>query len=229
MVFAAWFYPGGTWEEPARVGHAFWGNFWCDLLRAQGLNGRPNPVASELATVGMVAFSITLLGHWTVLAQRLGPQRMRRWVFGLGWFGSLGVVVLALTPSDRFPALHAAAVVSAGSSLIVALVLGGLGVWRRAADRRWAVALAFGAIALALLNLVQYARQVYGGAAYAVWLPGIQKAATLCFLAWVFSIGWERRRSALPVGAAPPHVTSGGESKSVPGAAGQHSTSRLPD
>lgn len=203
MGLAAWLYPGGTWADPSRLGHAFWGNFWCDLLRGQALNGRPNRLASELATLAMVSFSVTLVAHWAVVAQRLAPAPTGRWVVGLGWLGSLGVTLVALTPSDRFPALHALAVLGAGPSLMGALVLGSLGVWRGEATLRWAAALAFGAVALALLNLVQYARQVYGGAPYAVWLPGIQKAATLCFVAWVLAIGWKR------VAAAPAPMAHG--------------------
>src|SRR5262245_61394697 len=38
---AAWQYPGGTWEEPTRVGHSFLFNYYCDLMRPVALNGQP--------------------------------------------------------------------------------------------------------------------------------------------------------------------------------------------
>jgi len=188
MAAAGAFYPGGTWAEQARVGHAFWENFWCDLLRERALNGHPNPVASELALLGMVAFGATTLLHWLVLARRLAAS-WARWVLATGILSSLAVVLLALTPSDRFSALHAAAVVGAGPAFFAAAIAGALGQWRDP-ERRRVASWALVGVGLTVVNVVQYARQVYGGADYAVWLPAIQKGATLCFVAWILGSSW---------------------------------------
>lgn len=196
MGGAVWLYPGGTWLERGSTGHAFWGNFWCDLLRAQALNGAPNPWASQLALAAMVTFAAALLAFWVVVGRLLEPRRWARWVVVLGWLSGAAVVVVGLAPSDRFPTLHPAAVAAAGSAFAAAVVGASIGLWQRGRGLRRATWLVFLLLPLTAINLVQYAGQVYSDAGYAPWLPGAQKLATLCVALWVGTVSALALRSA---------------------------------
>lgn len=189
---AAWAYPGGTWAEPDRTGHAFLENFWCDLLRAEALNGRPNPVASELMLLALLIFAGTLVVYFHHLAAVLAPDPTSRWVRVCGWPAAVGVGLVALTPSDRFPALHAAAVIAAGPVLLAAVLVALLGLRRRGHGPPGGAWLAIGGLLLALVNLVQYVRQVQWGVEYAPWLPGVQKLSSLSFLSWMALVSGAR-------------------------------------
>ncbi len=192
-VAAAWTYPGGTWAEPDRLGHAFLENFWCDLLRAEALNGRPNAVASALMLLALMIFAGTLVVYFHHIAKVLTPDPTSRWVRACGWPAAVGVALVALTPSDRFPVLHAAAVIAAGPALLAAVLVASFGLRRRAHGPAWGTWLAVGGLLLALLNLVQYVRQVQWGVEYARWLPGVQKLASLCFLLWMAVVSGAKR------------------------------------
>lgn len=196
MGGAMWLYPGGTWLDPEAAGHAFWGNFWCDLLRSHALNGVPNPWASQLAFAAMVTFAGALLAFWVVVKGLLASRCWARWVVGLGWLSGAAVVVVGLTPSDRFPQLHSAAIVVAGSMFVLAMVGASVGFWQRGKELRHATWLALLVLPLTVLNLVQYASQVYSEAHYAPWLPGAQKLATLCVALWVGTVSALALRSA---------------------------------
>lgn len=198
MGGAIWLYPGGTWAETSNVGHTFWGNFWCDLLRAQALNGAPNPWASQLALAAMVTFAVALMAFWVVVGRLLAPRRWAAFIVLLGWLGSAGVVVVGLTPTDRFPTVHSVAVVAAGSAFVAAVLGAIVGLWRRGGGLRRATLLAALGIPFAVLNLTQYAQQVYAAASYASWLPGMQKVATLCLALWMGAV------SALALQEQPP-------------------------
>ena len=50
MAAAVQSYGGGSWLHPHTTGHAFFENFWCDLLREPAHNGRPNTRSVTLAT-----------------------------------------------------------------------------------------------------------------------------------------------------------------------------------
>lgn len=192
---AMWLYPGGTWMDPERVGHAFWGNFWCDLLRAEALSGAPNPIASELTRLAMIVAALTLGVHWILVARQSAVSASRRWGLGLGWASSVGITCVALLPSDRFPTGHPVAVLVMGPCFAGAVVLGALGFWRRDRQLRRAgqrhqafglgALLAALALAFGLVNLVQYAAQALLRAEPAHSLPLVQKVATLCLVAWV--------------------------------------------
>lgn len=118
---AAAAYPGGNYFDRSYPRHHFWHNFLCDLLHRKGLGGGNNDLGSRLATLGMLALVVCMAMYWT-----LGPWLMpsRVWLGRLctlaGLLSSLGLIAVALTPSDRLPRLHTAAIVLATAPGLVA-------------------------------------------------------------------------------------------------------------
>jgi len=62
-VVAAALYPGGTRDEPGRVGFSLVHNYWCDLLDQTTYAGVPNP-ARPIALAAMVVLCAGLAALW---------------------------------------------------------------------------------------------------------------------------------------------------------------------
>lgn len=188
MVAASLAYPGGSWANPHADGPAFCSTFWCDLLRDPALSGRPNATSAALATAAMGVFSASLIAFWWATARALEPQRLATWIRASGSSGAIGLLLVTLLPSDRFGALHGVAVVLAGPCGITAAALVLVALLRSPGRSRLVMTLGALLLLSALLNLVQYARQAFAGAADAVWLPATQKIATLVLLSWMLAV-----------------------------------------
>ena len=136
-------YPGGTWLEPARAGHAFWANFLCDLLHTRALSGADNGSGALFARIAMLAEAGALVLMWWS-APLLFPGRsvLGKVIRVLGVLSALGTTAVVLLPSDRFGALHGvmvllasvpgfgAAVLTVGALLRFRNAPSGRRVWR---------------------------------------------------------------------------------------------------
>jgi hypothetical protein len=206
MSTAAHFYPGGTWFDRSHDGHDFWYNFWCDLLRKSGLNGRPNLVAPKFATAGMLSLSTAAAMFW-LLVPRLFPDRERFavWIRALGLASSIGAGAIVLAPSDRLQFLHGVLVTVTGPAGIGAGLLSIIGCWAARDCPRSVPIAGTLVISVALANLVQYARQFWFDAADSPLLPALQKAATLAFIVWMglVTLVVTRRARRAAAGASP--------------------------
>ena len=198
-------YPGGTHWNADSVGYDFWANFWCDALRNPALNGVSNVRGARMASIAMWVLSAGLIPFWGLCANLAIPREVAATSFARGaiqWLGvlaMLGMMAITLLPSNLYPQVHGIAVTGAGPlGLLAALlaVIHGLSSPRlpRSTSLLGAVA-----IAGALTNLVQYGREFWLRAPSSPYLPGIQKLATLAFLAWVVAVaacaysGWSRK------------------------------------
>ena len=186
MVGAMASYAGGSWLHPEAPAHLFWENFWCDLLREPAHNGLPNSRAVTLATLGFVAIALALAAFWLEVSRLLLPGRAR-FVRVAGVISAAATVVVALVPSDRFPAIHPPAVLTAG----------GLGFACGAVCSAWAIAhfrrapvFALSSLVLvtaAALNLALYIHVAYFKATDTIVLPISQKMASLALVLWLVS------------------------------------------
>jgi hypothetical protein len=187
-------YPGGTQFDRTARGFSFWSNFWCDALRNPSLNGALNARGARCATLALWALGLGLLPYWRLLAAvAVGPPtplalRFRRLIRGLGKLGTLGMMGVALVPSDRFPLLHAVFVSVAAPSGILAAALATWAGWTLERVPRAASLLGGAALFFAIASLLEYERELWWVTHAAPLLPVIQKVATLSFIGWVIAV-----------------------------------------
>jgi hypothetical protein len=184
LTLAMRVYAGGSWLHPQAPAHLFFENFWCDLLRDPSLNGRPNALSVQLTMVGFVAVALALGSFWLELAERFADWR-RAFLRWAGALSALGTVLVALVPSDRFPHVHAPAVLLAGG---LGFVCGSICAAWALGQRQRAPAFALISLALVLatgVNLVLYVRDAYFDAPETIALPAAQKVATLALVVWL--------------------------------------------
>jgi hypothetical protein len=182
-VGAAVAYPGGTWEQPARVGHSFLFNYYCDLMRPVALNGQPNPVGSVLAELGQLTFALAL-GPFFQLAPRAFERRrgLSKAVRGLGAVACVAGIGVVLLPSWRFgQGVHGVMLLSCGLPAIAALICVMIGTWSIARLRTLALALA----AFLVLTVAIFVRQLLAGTETTLGLAPLQCVDFALALAWM--------------------------------------------
>jgi hypothetical protein len=177
-------YPGGTWCDPAAVGHRFWQNFLCDLLHVRSLSGAANPGAG-LARLAMLALIAGFLPFWLVLPA-LFPLRRRTalWLRRIGAISVCAMALVPLTPSDRFGSVHGLVVMSAGAPGFAAAALA---VWAELAtpSRRWLGALGAAMLGFSFADMAIYAHHYFGRVDCSPVLPLVQRIALVLVLAWM--------------------------------------------
>jgi hypothetical protein len=202
MAVAASLYPGGTWCDPRAPGYDVWRSFFCDVLHIRGLNGLPNPGAA-FARAALLLIAAAFVPFWFALpfALKLGARRAAA-VRAFGAASTSGCLIVALAPSDRFPQLHQAAVLSAASAGIAAalLALGGVKAASRAA--RALTSLAWAALITAAIDAGLYAAQLSDPAPCALLLPALQKLAAGLIVAWMLVTAWVVRHPARSAAAS---------------------------
>jgi hypothetical protein len=161
-------YAGGSWWHPHASEHLFFENFWCDLLRESAHNGRPN----------------RRYGFWLEIA-RLLPRGRQRFVAIAGPLSACATALVALVPSDRYPALHAPAVLTAGGLGFACGCVTAAWSLAHRHERRAFAALSMLLIAAATVNLVLYVNVTYLQGRDSLVLPAAQKVATLALLGWM--------------------------------------------
>ncbi|MCA9599239.1 MAG: hypothetical protein KC776_38290 [Myxococcales bacterium] len=175
-------YPGGTWFDPRATGHDFWRNYLCDLLHSHGLDGRPNPGAT-LALIGMIAGILSLALAFFSLPE-VSARTAARWTRRIGAPAALGILIVPLLPSDRFPFVHGVAVVATGVP-----AFGGMVLALRALSARRVL---FGIGLLLLLSsgadFVLYVWDQFLGGEIVVLSPALQRVATLVLIAFTTAI-----------------------------------------
>jgi hypothetical protein len=186
MIGAMLTYAGGSWQHPQASGHLFFENYWCDLLREPAHNGRANARSVALGTVGFVALAGALATFWLESA-RLLPQRLARFVRVAGPLSALATAVVALVPSDRFPALHAPAVLSAGGLGFICGCLYASWALQHYREQRALALCSLLLLATATLNIALYVNVAYLRGGDSLVLPVAQKVATLALVGWVLA------------------------------------------
>jgi hypothetical protein len=179
-ALAALVYPGGTKNDPRRVGFSLVDNYWCDLLDGTTYGGRPNP-SRPIAMVAMVVLSAGLSVLWWTLPALLpdAPRRGRV-------VRATGLASAALTPFVG-TSLHNLAIDGAGPLGIVAF-----GATMSAMGPDGGRASTFLARSTLVLSVGTFLVWKSGVGLFA--LPLIQKAAFVMFLCWVV---FTSRRMAL--------------------------------
>jgi hypothetical protein len=170
-ALSARLYPGGTKDDPSRVGFSPADNYWCDLLDATTYGGRPNPSRPiALAATIVLCAGLSVL-WWTVPALFQDARRRGRLV------RYAGLASAAVTPLVGTP-LHDWAIDAAGLLGVVAFGAT-LSAMRNQGGRASSVLAAL-TLLLAVANFI-----VWQTGAGLLVLPLIQKVAFASFLLWV--------------------------------------------
>lgn len=195
-VGAAAAYPGGTWEEPTRVGHSFLFNYYCDLMRPTALNGTPNPLGSALAELGQLVFALAL-GPFFQLAPRVFEERRRlaRAVRVLGAIACVAGIGVVLMPSWRFgQTVHGIMLLTCGLPAVAALVCVMLGTWRVPALR----GVAFALVVSMVFTIAIFVRQMALGTETTFGLAPLQRVDFALALVWMSLTARSAARTGTP-------------------------------
>ena len=189
FALAARAYPGGTWFNPATVGHRFWQNFLCDLEWETALNGLPNPGAALMRAAMLVLVAVALPLWWVLPV--LFPRHvvLGRLVRGLGTFSVAAMIAVALVPSELSRRLHQISVVCAGVPALLAAILSTVALAKEERPPRIITVLGLATLALTVADLYLYVRQIVVPWTSSVAIPALQKVALIFALAWVTCIG----------------------------------------
>lgn len=95
-VVAVALYPGGTRDEPGRVGFSIARNCWCDLLDQTTYAGAPNP-ARPVALAAMLVLCAGLAGLWWGLPVLFLDAPRRRVVVRAAAIGSFAAIPCVAT------------------------------------------------------------------------------------------------------------------------------------
>ncbi len=179
-------YPGGTWCHRESVGHAFWGNFLCDLVWGTSLGGRPNPTGSRLGELAMVVLALGI-GLFFLVLPVLFPRKPRagRLVRVLGVTSVAFLIAVALMPSERFGDLHGLVVFLAAFPALVASIAAVVALAVSEQRPRVSAFLGAAVILAAVVDLAMYAYHFAHRSDCAPLLPAIQKVALAFLLAWM--------------------------------------------
>lgn len=119
-------YPGGTFLRPATRGYSFFQNSLSDLGSTVAWSGQANPgslfhlAASAILVLAGCAFFVTLV---RVYSSSLITRRLARAAGAVVLVAGAALVGAALTPQDRYPALHGQFTLLAVGSFPVATAL----------------------------------------------------------------------------------------------------------
>jgi hypothetical protein len=210
-------YPGGTWFDATTRGASFWQNFLCDLEARVALDGRPNPIGSRLAQAAMLVLTLGLAPFWVAIAQLVTesaetttkPPQPEAWsaqdadhaaeapriataIRWLGLVAVVGIVAVALLPSDRFGPVHGVAVLTAGGPGLTTAVLATVALLGASPTLRREGMLGVGTLVFAMSDFVLYAGQYFRLIASTVALPAVQKVALMFLVAWMLAVALRR-------------------------------------
>jgi hypothetical protein len=186
FAVAADAYPGGTHFDHARVGHDFWRNTLCDVARTVALDGQPNPVGYALARAAMTTLALGLGVLFVAL-----PSLFDATPGGARLIRVLGVttvpcaIAVVLLPTDRFSALHALAIVLAGTLGLATAVLVMAGMLADPRAPRPVVVAGALALGIASADFVLYVGELTSGGPAQVSVAVLERLATVAVLAWM--------------------------------------------
>lgn len=180
FIFSSTLYPGGSQADINSVGFDWMNNYWCNLMRVNGINGAINP-ARPFALSAL----IMLCGSIAVFAYQFAEfsNQSEPWKKIIKWGGILSMSFATLLPTEYH------------DSIIIITSLFGLpvviGIIKEIYGSNLSVYKASGVICLILIalnNVMYYTNQ------FIEWLPLIQKITFMLVLIWILGLNNEIRK-----------------------------------
>lgn len=213
VVGAMSLYPGGTFWDRSAEGHSFWQNFLCDLIQSPALGGAANVLGAKLATVGMLVLVAGMVAFVGIVPALLSEtQQLTRQVRTIVTGACVTIACVPLLPSDRFGALHAAAIFAAGIPVSIALTVLVVALARQMGLSRWLRVLSISLCVVVNVSLVLYAAEVFFDSAPLRIVPTLSRLANVGLIAWLVGLSHVARARALSAQGASHGLLSAYES-----------------
>lgn len=179
-------YPGGTSWNRASVGHDFWLNFLCDLLRPTALGGAPNPCGSAIAKAATLVLGGGLLAFfWVVPMHFARMRRLGRAVRTLGTVSVAGVPGVVFVSGDRYGILHGVSVVVAATPGLVAALLAVVGLVLAERGTKRAAMIGVVTLAVSAIDFALYVPQIASGAPGPIAVAVLERVSLGMVLVWM--------------------------------------------
>ncbi|PKN91458.1 MAG: hypothetical protein CVU44_19055 [Chloroflexi bacterium HGW-Chloroflexi-6] len=109
-VLAMFFYPGGTFSDPATIGYSFFENFFSDLGMTVSHAGQPNPIANSLFTLALTLVGIGLMLFFAAFPQffwrHAGAKKLSLIGSAIGIAAGVCFIGVAFTPHNLYLDAH---------------------------------------------------------------------------------------------------------------------------
>ncbi len=187
---AAWYYPGGSWNDPGQVGFSWRHNYLCDLLDTRAVNGMMN-AGRYWARMSLGFLCLGMMVLWYRLPLLVGGRTWFRFLLRYSGLAALGTMAFLRAGT------HDLTVRIGGVLGLLALGSLLLGLWRRHYR-------ALGLMGVWCLGCFSLNYAIYETGEYLGALPLIQKITFSSFLlwfAWVHTRIWRedaRKSEGLP-------------------------------
>ena len=177
-IIATRYYPGGSQADKNSIGYSWTNNYWCNLLYAKGINGKPN-VARPIALTAMVILCISLSLFWIQFPRFTSLNKPAQLTIQAS--GTLAMIA----GSFLFTSFNHDLIINTASFLgLIAMAGTFVGLYQNG----WKLLFAFGFINIIMIILNNIFYHTEG---LIVYLPIIQKITFLIFLTWVCCIVFE--------------------------------------
>jgi hypothetical protein len=177
-IIATRYYPGGSQADKNSIGYSWVNNYWCNLLYANGINGRPN-AARPIAMTAMGILCISLALFWIQFPRFTSLNKPARLTIQAS--GTLAMMIGFLL----FTNLNHDLIINTASFMgLIAMTGTFVGLYQNG----WKVLFGFG-----LLNIVMIIMNnvFYHTEGLIVYLPVIQKITFVIFLTWICYIAFK--------------------------------------
>jgi len=174
-IIATKYYPGGSQADKNSIGYSWVNNYWCNLLNANGINGKPNP-AQPIALTAMVILCISLSLFWIQFPKFTPLNKPAKLTIQTS--GTMAMI----TGSLLFTHFNHDLIINTASFLgLIAMAGTFVGLYQNG----WKSLIGFGLvnIVMIILNNVFYHTE-----GLIFYLPVIQKITFLVFLTWICCI-----------------------------------------
>ncbi len=171
FVYSSTLYPGGSQADLSSKGFDWYHNYWCNLLRVEGMNGKPNP-ARPFAIFAMLilCISFAVFFYQFSISMPMSPF----WKYAIQISGMLSMVFAMLL----FTSFHDQSIIISSIFGLVAIIGMVVVLWQNQSNTfLWSFG--FCLFLFAINNYIYYSNH------YVEVLPFVQKISLAATLVWI--------------------------------------------